>query len=502
MAIIHRGTAPNLSAKLRAFAYQDAAVEAIRDLEFAGVFHEQGLGKTKIAIDVLLHWLAQDYVDSVLIVTKKGLVANWEREFRMHTSLRPRVFTGDRRADHATFHTTSRVYIAHYELGKVEEQLLDRFARFRRVGVILDESQKIKNPSAALTQAYFRLRSAFDRRLILTGTPVANRPFDIWAQIYFLDSGNALGENYEEFRRDLDLPHIDAENDNGARQDGSETETSVRTEEALRTVFPRLSAFCVRETKDSGVLELPEKVFLTTTVQAAPRQAALYAEVRDHMQATVTQNGEIRTDDAEAVLKRLLRLVQIASNPRLVDEAYTEAPGKLGPLLEILRRIAAANEKAIVWTSFVDNVSWLAAELGDFSPVRVHGRMRVADRERSLRRFMEHGDTKVLIATPAAAKEGLTLTVANHAIFYDRSFSLDDYSQAQDRIHRISQIRKCYVYNLSMADTVDDWVDALLQAKRAAARLAQGDSSVAEFRHEMRYDWRDILRQILEQRFA
>ena len=76
------------------------------------------------------------------------------------------------------------------------------------------------------------------------------------------------------------------------------------------------------------------------------------------------------------------------------------------------------------------------------------------------------------MATPGAAKEGLTLTCANHAIFYDRSFSLDDYLQAQDRIHRISQTRECYIHNMIATDTVDEWVDILLTAKypRSATR--------------------------------
>ena len=77
------------------------------------------------------------------------------------------------------------------------------------------------------------------------------------------------------------------------------------------------------------------------------------------------------------------------------------------------------------------------------------------------------------MATPAAAKEGLTLTVANHAVFYDRSFSLDDYLQAQDRIHRISQSRPCFITNLTARNTIDEWVDVLLAAKHLAAQLGQ-----------------------------
>ena len=96
------------------------------------------------------------------------------------------------------------------------------------------------------------------------------------------------------------------------------------------------------------------------------------------------------------------------------------------------------------------------------------------------------------MATPGAAKEGLTLTVANHVIFYDRSFSLDDYLQAQDRIHRISQEKPCFVHNLIMEDSVDEWIDVLLHAKEIAAQLAQGDISLDYYKSQMSYDFGEI----------
>jgi SNF2 family DNA or RNA helicase len=121
----------------------------------------------------------------------------------------------------------------------------------------------------------------------------------------------------------------------------------------------------------------------------------------------------------------------------------------------------------------------------------------LTERHSALDLFKNDSDTRVLIATPASAKEGLTLTVANHAIFFDRSFSLDDYLQAQDRIHRISQKRDCYVWNLIATDTVDEWVDMLLAAKHLAAQLAQGDISSEEYRERANYDFGRIVRDIL-----
>ena len=87
---------PKYIAKFKAFPYQQEAVDAVKDLEYAAIFHEQGLGKTKIAIDVLLYWLSKCSMDTVLIVTKKQLVANWVNEFKDHTSIKPAVLNTDK----------------------------------------------------------------------------------------------------------------------------------------------------------------------------------------------------------------------------------------------------------------------------------------------------------------------------------------------------------------------------------------------------------------------
>jgi SNF2 family DNA or RNA helicase len=87
--------------------------------------------------------------------------------------------------------------------------------------------------------------------------------------------------------------------------------------------------------------------------------------------------------------------------------------------------------------------------------------------------------------------------VANTAIFYDRSLSLDDYLQAQDRIHRISQQRECVIYNLIADGTVDDWVNELLAAKQLAASLALGDMSSAEYQTRATYEFVEALKRVL-----
>jgi SNF2 family DNA or RNA helicase len=111
---------------------------------------------------------------------------------------------------------------------------------------------------------------------------------------------------------------------------------------------------------------------------------------------------------------------------------------------------------------------------------------------------MENPEDRILIATPGAAKEGLTLTAANHVIFYDRSYSLDDYLQAQDRIHRLSQKRTCYIYNMILQDSIDEWIDSLLEEKRLAAQLTQGDIDAATYASRASLSFFAILEGILK----
>ena len=89
------------------------------------------------------------------------------------------------------------------------------------------------------------------------------------------------------------------------------------------------------------------------------------------------------------------------------------------------------------------------------------------------------------------------MTVANHAVFYDRGFSLDDYLQAQDRIHRISQLEECFVHNIIAKDSIDEWIDTLLNAKFQAAQLTQGDISRDQFSSEFTFDLSKSLAQVL-----
>ena len=476
------------SARHKALQFQAEAVLATRDLPYAALFHEQGLGKTKMALDLALYWLTSSTVDSVMVVTKKALVPNWERETKFHTNLRPVVLSQDRRSNFFAFNRPGRLYLAHYEVMHSERGRLSLFAKARRLGVILDESQRIKNPNSRAAVALHSLGPSLARRVIMSGTPIANRPYDIWSQIYFLDDGESLGKSFASFKSDTDFK----------REFGEYSDASDAFGDRLGAIHSKIRPFVIRETKDSAELSLPGKVIRNTPVQLEANQTILYEKYRRELEANVLKDGLKTLDDAEEILKRLLRLVQVASNPSLVDQSYANTPGKFYVLDSIVSKLELVGPKTIIWTGFTENVRAIVQRYPDMRPARVHGRLSIRDRTRDIDRFMEDPSCRLLVATPGAAKEGLTLTVANHALFLDRTFSLDDYLQAQDRIHRISQTDECVIENLVAVGTVDEWIGELLSAKHLAAALVQGDITRSEYEEQATYAFHRVLQEVLD----
>lgn len=479
---------PNFTAKMTAFPYQAQAFAAIKDLDYSAIFHEQGLGKTKIAVDLLLYWLQKRNIDTVLIVTKKQLVNNWVNELKQHAHITPKLLSTNKVENFYVLNSTAKLIVTNFETISTDKYRISLFLKSRDVAIIIDESTKLKNPEAKLTQDFIELSPLFRIRTIMTGTPVANRPYDIWSQVFFLDQGKSLGESFEEFKIETDLAN-ELVTDEGKR---------ASFESRVASIYAKISDFSVRETKKSAGIKLPDKEYKTVITSFSPRQKQIYSNIINELEIEVRQQGKIILDDNTAALKRLLRLLQVTSNPRLIDEDYSEVSSKEKALTQLLHAITEQNEKCIVWSSFIENVEYFFKKFRHLNPKKIHGSMSISDRNQSVAVFKEDPLCRVLFATPQAAKEGLTLTVANHVVFYDRGFNLDDYLQAQDRIHRISQTKTCYIYNLIMRDSIDEWIDSLLEAKQYAAFLAQGDISLSQYRAVATYSYGELINKILE----
>lgn len=149
----------NYSAKKNAFPYQMQAFMTIKDMEYNAIFHEQGLGKTKIAIDLLLYWLSKRNIDTVMMVTKKQLINNWIEEFGIHTYIKPQILSSNKRDNFYVLNSTAKVIITNFETLSTDKDRIKMFLKCRNVGIIIDESTKLKNPDSKLTKDFLIYQS-------------------------------------------------------------------------------------------------------------------------------------------------------------------------------------------------------------------------------------------------------------------------------------------------------------------------------------------------------
>jgi SWI/SNF-related matrix-associated actin-dependent regulator of chromatin subfamily A-like protein 1 len=458
--------------------HQVEGTKFLRDNERAALFDEQGLGKSKQLIDAVTAEVSSGSVQGALIVCPNGLKSNWADEIRKFSSLPCCVFGSGRTARRTAFRRMrSAFFVINYEAVPAELPSLKALLQFKPMALVLDEAHRIKTPDAKVTKAIHLLRRFAKRRYILTGTPVANRPEDLWSQMYFLDDGESLGETFQAFQERY-----------RSGRNGYKNVDSLREQISKRSL---------RRTKDAA-LQLPPKTYTRLNVDLAPRQREMYEEMRAELALWVrSMSGAEVLERADAILARMIRLAQLASNPGLLDSGYRESPSKFTTLDGLLDRyLTDVKRKAIIWTSFVENIDSLKARYARHRPVVIHGDVDSIGRDRAVRAFKTDPQVRLLIANPAAAREGLTLTEADVAIYVDRTFNLVDYLQSQDRIHRISQTKPCEIVLLIASGTVDEFIDFSIEQKHRLARFAQKDvATISTEDLELRKP--DVLRALL-----
>jgi SNF2 family DNA or RNA helicase len=449
--------------RLEPLPHQIEASRFLAEREWGALFDEQGLGKTKIVIDALAGLFSTQAVEGAIIICKKSLLKNWEAEVGKHSSLRSIILRGTPSQKGRRFMWFAHFYLINYDLVASEVERIKGFLKARPMAVVLDESQRIKNPESKASEAIHAIGPLAKRRFIITGTPIANCPQDVWAQVFFLDGGRTLGATPEAFTQRFHIqtrPHKEP----------------VIDEIGLAELREALGTFSIRRTK-RAVLELPEKIFQTHEVPLERKQRQMYDELRSKLCLEITTlRGEQVVDDAENILKRMLRLVEIASNPKLFDDSYSGTPAKFEHADMLVAEIVSRGEKAILWTNFVGNIRALRRRYDSHGAAMIFGEVALDDRARIVADFQSSAKLRILVANPAAAREGLTLTAANHAIYLDRNFNLIDYLQSQDRIHRISQERPAHIHNLVGQDTIDAYIEDVVYRKQAIAEYVYGDS--------------------------
>ena len=235
--------------------HQLEAIEFLVKTPAAALFDEQGVGKTKEVIDATIAILKQKKADAALIICPKTLMYTWQNEIKKHSYLVPVAIDGSGKSKGYKFLSFANIYILNYEGVKAELEIIKLLLETQKFIIVLDESQRIKNPDSQTFEAINRIKKLSVRRYILTGTPVANNAQDLWAQFYFLDDGKTLGKDFNTFKKDY--------------------KTSGISKDKLIELRSKIQSISIRRLKDN-VLELPEKIFQTILVELSPEQNKIY----------------------------------------------------------------------------------------------------------------------------------------------------------------------------------------------------------------------------------
>jgi hypothetical protein len=404
-----------------------------------------------------------------LLFAPTSVVGNWRRELeRFAPSLKTLVHHGPQRLRGKTLAQAANehdVVITSYALAHRDREDLAAIPWHR---LVLDEAQKIKNPSAASTLAIRSLPAP--RRVALTGTPIENHLSELWSIMDVLNPG-LLG-SAAEFRQRFALP-IERMGDRD------------RSDRLRRLIQP----FILRRTKSDPQVaaELPEKLDMRVFCNLTQEQAALYQRITDEMLTRIDAAGGIRRRGL--ILAALTRLKQICDHPALIARS-TVGPldgrsGKCERLVEMMEEVLEEGDTALIFTQYRQMGHLLEKILVDRLDAKLqflHGGTPATRRDEMVEQFNAPGSPiRIFILSLRAGGVGLNLTAANHVFHFDRWWNPAIEQQATDRAHRIGQTKPVFVYELIARNTVEEKILKLKERKRALAEGVLGvDSAMSK----------------------
>ncbi|TVP81420.1 MAG: DEAD/DEAH box helicase, partial [Puniceicoccaceae bacterium] len=443
------GASPTLPRFLRDYQKQGVLWMAkLRQLGGHGLLaDEMGLGKTLQVLTLLQHYPYPN--KETLIVCPASVVPVWESEARRWY---PEIETAVLRTGNdfsMTGNGSPRLWIASYTQLRRHKHLLDA-VEFGYA--VLDEAQQIKNPDAKVTQACCSIRA--ECRLALTGTPIENRLLDLWTLFRFLMPG-LLGSR----RRFEDA--VDAR--------------SADFREAFQKRLRRqLTPFILRRQKDKVGKDLPPKVEMDLVCPISELQRQSYENL-------LTRGREELGDDLQAAMQTqsmhffslLTRLRQACCDPGLLPgvTANILQSGKIQMLLSRLEEALEGDgaRKVVIFSQFVRLLMRLKPLLKQTFPkvalMELSGQTK--DRSKPVENFQQAKGPAVILVSLRAGGTGITLHAADYVFLLDPWWNPAVENQAVDRVHRIGQDRRVFVYRMITQGTIEARIQQLKKEKRA-----------------------------------
>ena len=424
----------------------------LHDVQWGGILaDDMGLGKTIQTLSFLQHLKEKNGSLVALVVCPTTLLYNWQNELKKFTpSLSFRIHHGGTRTKNQLFKEPVEVIITTYGTLRSDIKM---FSEVKFDYVILDESQAIKNPTSKVTKAACLLQAT--NKLCLSGTPLQNNTFDIYAQMNFLNPG-MLG-TVEYFKHNFSMP-ID-------KFDEKEQKENLR-----KFVFP----FILRRTKEQVAKDLPEKQEMVLYCEMGAAQRKIYEayrnDYRDKLIGMVEEKGIQKSQ--LSILQGLMKLRQICDSPAIIkDETY---PNESVKLEELTREIAEniGDHKALVFSQFLGMLGLIKEQLTKLGIDYEYfdGGSTIQEREKAIERFQNDSNCRVFLISLKAGGVGLNLTAADYVYIVDPWWNPAVEQQAIDRTHRIGQTKNIFAYRMICNDTVEDKILKLQDRKRSLAK--------------------------------
>jgi len=436
------------------FAYQQQGVEFLEQTEGNAIIgDDMGLGKTIQAIA----WLElHPELRPAVIVVPSSLKLNWRREFHKWSKLKNNVqiLSGRKVKERLT----GDILIINYDIlrnswvvpakGAKKQEIkgsgwVDDIIKYKPKVCILDEAHKIKNDQTAQTKAVKKLRKAVDHIIGLTGTPIENRPIELYNMIALINK-SLVGSKFQYGKRYCAAEY------NGF---GWDYTGSSNVEE----LHDKLQSIMIRRKKVDVLKDLPPKIRSVIPMNLDDAAQARYGVAEKDFIAWVKQ-----TKGAVAAAKA-------TSAEHLVKINYLKQLAVQGKMLQIITWIEdylETGNKLVVFGVHKETISKIMTKFEKVA-VKIDGSVSTNKRQEAVDAFQNNPDVRLFVGNIQAAGVGITLTAASALAFVELGWTPMVHDQAEDRIYRIGQEADCVnVYYLLAEHTIEETIATLIDEKR------------------------------------
>lgn len=431
-----------------------------------GELFEMGCGKTLTTIAVAGALYNLGKIDRVLVVAPTSVCSVWPHDLNQFATFpwEARVLLGDKKKRLKALNELEnwpfkalRIAVINYE-STHREGIFEALAAYKPDLIVCDESQRIKNPSAAQSKALHKLGDAAPFRMILSGTPVQNNAVDLYSQYRFLDPA-VYGANFYAFKNRYCIM-------------GGYGQHQIVGYRNMDELVEKEHSVAYRVTKEE-CLDLPQQTFINRYVQFTDAEQAIYEQLRKSSFLEL-ETGENVT--ATTILTMYLRLMQLTGGFLTADESTRPKQvntAKLDALADIVDDyVVDAGKKLVIFARFRAEIAAIEnlLRLRKIQYGSIYGDVLMEERGKIVEDFQTNPDTKVFVAQIQTAGLGITLHAASTAVFYSYDYNYANYAQALARIHRIGQRLPVTYINLVVGGSIDEKILAALENKEDMAK--------------------------------